>query len=88
MEKNRKLLQELGYEDSVIFIDPDYDDAIIGVSVVDDRVIYDYEKMVQCLVEHDGMTEEDAMEFIDYNTVRAIPYMTNAPIILNRLVED
>lgn len=32
---------------------------------------------------NDGMGEEEAMEFIDYNTVRAIPYCHGIkPIIL------
>lgn len=88
MEKNRELLAEMGYENSVVFIDPNYDDAIIGVSAVDDRVIYDFDKMVQCLVKEDGMSEEEAIEFIEYNTLRAIPYMPNGPIVLNRLIED
>lgn len=39
--------------------------------------------MVECLVKADGMTEEEAMEFIDYNTIRAIPYAGElAPIVL------
>ena len=36
----------------------------------------------------DGMSYEEASEFIDYNTVRACPYMGDrAPIIL-RSIED
>ena len=39
--------------------------------------------MVECLVKEDGMTEEEAIEFIEYNTIRAIPYFgPNAPIVL------
>jgi len=38
-------------------------------------------------VDEDGMTEEEAMEFIDYNTIRALPYYESAPIILYRLGE-
>lgn len=34
--KNRELLDEMGYLDSIIFTNPDYDDAIIGISH-DDR---------------------------------------------------
>lgn len=30
MEKKRDLINELGYEDSIVFENPDYDDAIIG----------------------------------------------------------
>lgn len=31
--------------------------------------------MAEYLVEEDGMTPEEAYEFIDYNTIRALPYM-------------
>ena len=43
---NRKILTELGYEDTIIFTNPDYDAAIFGVSS-DGRVVYDYDEMVQ-----------------------------------------
>ena len=39
-------------------------------------------KMVEWLMETDGMTQEDAVDFIDYNTIRALPYFTNSPIIM------
>ena len=60
----------------------DYDAAIVGVSS-DDRVIYDYDEMIACLMIEDDMTMEEAMDFIDYNTLRAIPYAgENAPIVM------
>lgn len=79
--ENRDLLCEVGYEDVTIFENPDYDSAIIGVSD-DRRVVYDFDLMVQHLVETDGMTEEEAIEFIEYNTLRAIPYAENPPIVM------
>lgn len=66
-----------------IFENPDYIDAVIGISD-DDRVIYDYDLMVQSLMKEDGMSEEEAIDFISYNTMRTIPYMENAPIIIRR----
>lgn len=78
----RDTLCELGLEDAIVFENPDYEDAIIGTSH-DDRVVYSFNKMVECLVKEDGMTEEEAIEFIEYNTLRAIPYFgPNAPIVL------
>ena len=42
-----------------------------------------YEKMIEFLVKEDNMTEEEAIEFIDYNTLRTIPYMGSLhPIIV------
>ena len=80
----RDLLCDMGYDDSIVFDNPDYDDAIIGVSE-EGRVIYDFDLMVQCLVDQ-GMTELEAIEWIEYNTIRALPYAgENPPIIMNRL---
>ena len=82
---NRELLCDFGYEDAIVFENPDYDEAIIGVSD-DYRVIYDYDLMVQHLMEHDEMDEMDAADFISYNTVRSLPYAGScAPIIMYRL---
>ena len=82
---NREILYDMGYEDSVVFENPDYDEAIIGVSH-DGRVIYDMDLMVEHLMVHDGMTEMDAVDFIDYNTARSIPYAGECdPIIMYRL---
>ena len=86
MTANDKLA-EAGYEGIVIFTSPSYDDALVGVSE-DNRAIYDFDKMVEGLVKHDGMTEEEAIEWIEYNTVRSLPYNEAAPIILYRLPEE
>ena len=59
----------------VLFENPSYADALVGISH-DNRLIYDYNKMVKFLVEHDKMEPDEAMEFIDYNTLRALPYMS------------
>ena len=59
-----------------------YDDALIGVSE-DGRAIYDYEKMVKWLMKTQDFSETDAIEWVDYNTIRALPYMgEKAPIIM------
>ena len=34
-------------------------------------------------IEKEGFTEEESIEWIDYNTIRALPYIgENAPIII------
>ena len=79
---NRQLLEDLDYVNLIVFENPDYDAAIIGVSH-DDRVIYDYDKMVACLMDEDDMSSIEAADFISYNTIRALPYAgANAPIIM------
>ena len=83
ISKIEQLLLEAGYEGTIFFTNPSYEDAFLGISS-DDRVIYDYEKMVESLVNHEDMTEDEAREFIDYN---ATFYIEGGPIILYRLEE-
>lgn len=81
-------LMDAGYEDVVIFKNESYDDALIGVSH-DGRAIYSYDKMVEWLCNRDGIDEESAMEWIDYNTLRAIPYAgEKAPIVMYDIPVD
>lgn len=61
-----------------------FDDAIIGVSD-DFNAIYDYDKMVLCLMLHEDMDEEEAMEHIDYNILGFKISCEKAPIIIYRL---
>lgn len=75
-------IQEAGYEDVVILSNYSYDSALIGVTE-DGRAVYDYDKMVAWLVETEGFTEEEAIDWIDYNTIRALPYFGDkAPLIM------
>ena len=77
-------LLENGYEGVKYLTDFSYDTALIGVSH-DGRAVYDYDLMVEWLVEHEGFPEEEAVEWIDYNTIRALPYMgNNGPIVVSR----
>ena len=81
-------LLENGYEGVKYLTDFSYDTALIGVSH-DDRTIYDYDLMVEGLMEDQGFTEEEAVEWIDYNTIRALPYMdADGPIVLHRFWEE
>ena len=82
MENIREKLIEYELEDSIIFENPSYETAIIGYDVISNRIRNDYDKMIDYLVEHDNMTHEDAMDFISYNTLRALPYVKNGPIII------
>lgn len=68
-------------EQIIVFDNPNFDNSIIGISY-DNRVIYDYQLMVQDLMQQDNIEEEDAIDFIDYNTLRSLDYIDNGPIIL------
>lgn len=81
VDVNERLL-DAGYEGIKYFTAYSYDDALIGVTH-DNRAVYDFEKMVDWLIETEGFTDEEAVEWIEYNTIRAIPYMgADAPIVM------
>lgn len=89
MNKTEEMLLENGYdnEDITYLVDFDFYDAIIGISS-DDRVIYDYDLMVEWLIENQDLSLEEAREFLDENTLRAIHYMGSmSPIIMHHLVK-
>lgn len=84
-QPNRDKLLEAGYEDFLVI--PEFDAAIIGMDV-NERVVYDFDKMVECLVDED-CNEESAIEWIEYNTIRSLPYQgERAPIIMRVRIED
>lgn len=66
---------ELSFREKVSEINPeailwdDLDDAIIGISI-DNRVVYGLNKML-ILFQTMGMSEDEAMEWIDYNILSA-----------------
>lgn len=73
-------------EDTVIFTNYRYDDALIGTTD-DGRAIYDYDLMIDWLMKETGWSEEDCVDWIDYNTARLANTTPDSPIILYRFIE-
>ena len=62
--------------------DASYDRSIVGITD-EGRVVYDYRSMVLEFMSDENCSEEEAIEWLDYNTMRAIPYMGElAPIVI------
>lgn len=81
-----QILLDNGYEGIKYLADFSYDTALIGVTN-DGRTVYDYDLMVEWLIDHEHFTEEESRDWIDYNTLRALPYMgEDSPIIMYRLI--
>ena len=53
-------------EDAIQFDGLDY--AIVGTSH-NGYYVYDYERMIKCFTTDDCMTEEEAIEWIDFNVI-------------------
>ena len=81
MNAEERLL-EYGYEGVKFLVNESYDDALIGVSD-DNRAIYDFSLMIEWLMTKYGWSDIEAIEWIEANTLRALPYMgEDAPIIM------
>jgi hypothetical protein len=65
-----------------------FEDAYLGYTINHHHAMvatYDYDKCVAVLVERDGMTDEEAEEFLSFNTLDA--YVgENGPLFIKRPV--
>jgi hypothetical protein len=76
------------YEGTKILTERYFDTAIVGITN-EDRVVYDFDKLVEALVTNEHMKLHEAQEYIEYNVIRALPYIKEqAPVILYSLNED
>ena len=68
MEKKRNkktpidILIEKGYDDIIVFCNPDYTDALIGLTN-EYNAVYDSDLMLDWLIKHEGMTPEEGGRF-------------------------
>tara|TARA_R110002051_G_C8451399_1_gene456855 strand:- start:169 stop:426 length:258 start_codon:yes stop_codon:yes gene_type:complete len=70
MEIRDELANRFG--EDLLFADS-FDSAIIGVAAGHDsgRVVYDTRKMVAVLLQEENLTEEEAWEYLEFNTFGA-----------------
>jgi hypothetical protein len=66
-----------------------FDDAIIGMDMNSEvyRVVYGVEKMIFILMHRDSMSEEEALEYLEYNVFSA--YLgEGTPIYIYQMLAD
>ena len=85
MTKLERLMND--YPEQEFLVADGFDRAIIGVEVLSGKVVYDCGIMVEILTKDDEMTEEEAIEYIDYNVVNAF-VGDNTPIFVNVLEDE
>lgn len=97
-EELRKKISDDGYENSVVYDAPYFDDSIVGIDS-NGKTVYVYELMADEYVNDEFHSLEssddyfdalsDAYQWIDYNTIRATPHMGPlAPIIISYNPEE
>jgi hypothetical protein len=70
-EEREWLLENGGDEKTMMFRDPSFPRSLVGVST-DGRAIYSLDKMIQEYADDNDCSEEDAADFISYNTLGAL----------------
>jgi hypothetical protein len=81
---NQELLEALGEINPEALLADGLEDAFIGYTVnhhIPHVAVYDIDKCIEVLVTRDGMTHEDADEYLSFNTLGA--YVgENGPIFI------
>ena len=72
-------------DDAIVFDNASYDNSIIGATF-DGRAIYDYDLMVSEFMSDEECTSDEAIDWIEYNTLRSLPYAgEKAPIVVSNV---
>lgn len=82
--KIKELLEKYGYENVVLFEEPEDDFAFIGVST-DNRAVYDFDLMAAWLMKNYEMSEEEAYDAIYHSDSFS---QCDHPLIVNVLHSD
>ena len=80
----RKHIEELA-PDTVFFANPSFDGSIVGMDSTYQRLVYDYDLMVEEYMQDEGCDQETAEDFIQYNTLNSLTF-PGAPIVLMHTV--
>ena len=82
-----KILERHELEGTAYFTGDNYSSAIIGYTE-DGSLVYSYEKMIEWLMNMYNITQEEAIDWINYNVIGTAQCMSGIkPIIVYELIE-
>ena len=84
MDKNKLTIEEIAEINPEAMLADGFDDAIMGMCIqfgAEPLVAYDYEKCINILIEKDGSTRSEAIDFMDFNVVGSYVGM-NTPVFI------
>ena len=55
------------WPDEQLVIADGFDEAVVGIDVMGERIIYSVQKVIDILIERDGMDEQEAIDWYEYN---------------------
>jgi len=73
-------------DSAALFDNPSFDNSIIGITT-DGKVVYDLHKMIDEMSVDESISSEDAADFISFNTIRMLPYISEEqrPVIVDAI---
>jgi|TARA_R110000823_G_scaffold312937_1_gene440050 hypothetical protein len=86
MEKVKLTIEEIAEINPEAMMADGFDDAILGMCIQfgDEPVVaYDYEKCLNVLIERDGMSRTDSIDFLEFNVIGAYVGL-NTPVFIMR----
>lgn len=69
------------YPDEAFVMLEGLDDAVIGVDQNLERLVYSITDIINIYIQQ-GMSHEDAIDYYEYTTARATPFIDNGPILV------
>lgn len=65
---------------------PEYVESIVGIRFNKQgiRVVYSVDKLIECMIQRDGMPYEEALEHFEFNVRRSVDYLNqkNKPVFV------
>ena len=86
MEKTKISIEEISELNPEAMMADGFDDAILGMCIQfgDEPVVaYDYEKCLNVLIERDGMSRTESIDFLEFNVIGAYVGL-NTPVFIMR----
>ena len=89
LNKELRKTLDTNFKDYAIKIlnNPAFDNSIVGIST-EGRAIYNLDKMIEEFMKDNNCTCEEAIDYIQYNTIRAAEYYSDGPIIIVATIEN
>jgi hypothetical protein len=77
-----EFIEQYGIEDGTVILEPfdDFKYAIVGITFDREHIMYDYSKLIDVVKGESDMSDEDAMEYVEYNIV-GLGFSSHEPII-------
>jgi hypothetical protein len=86
-KNNKEFLEDhdwLNDYEKIVFLSDEFVNSIVGFDSNLEKLVYSYQLMRDDLID-EGMEYEEACDYLDYNVMRALPYINNAPVLCMEL---